>query len=243
MTPRVWVWPAVALFLLMAIFLATALVSVPAPAQTLGGGTTTTPPKGNVDIDDRDQTNVCENVVNFILNDVQSPDVNNTQNVTTGATNSNEQTVGGETVAVGDTDNDQTVTVTPNQVTQIAQELNISPTIVQQCIQQNAGRDAIIIIDDGGKHHGGKHDRDDGKRHDGKVAGERIFDDGKRIFDDGKQFGGKVAGERTVDVILETIPRKPLPNTGGSPVVWAGIVALVALYAALLTWRLRRRGW
>ncbi len=99
----------------------------------------------------------------------------------------------------------------------IAQELNISPVIVQQCIQQNAGRDAIIVIGDGGKH-------DDGKHQGGKVAGDRV------------------AGERT-DVILETIPRKDLPNTGGSPVVWAGIVALVALYAALLTWRVRRRGW
>jgi LPXTG-motif cell wall-anchored protein len=187
---------------------------------------------GDVIIDDRDQENVCNQVVNIVLEDVQNNDVNNTQyaDVDVG----NQQSGGssadgaGDDAATGDVTNDQAVEVSQEQVVEIAQELNVSPTIVQTCIQQNAGRDAIIVIDDSGRHHGGKHHNDDGKHHGGKVLDQHA--------------GAGVAGGST-DVILETIPRKDLPNTGGSPVVWAGIVALIGLYAALLTWRVRRRGW
>ena len=209
----------VSLVLITVIYIALLAFAPPAPAQT-GGTTGTTAgttvvavprvPAGNVNIDDRGQENVCNQVVNIILEDVQNNDVNNTQYADVDVNNRPDDPV---EVAEDEVSSDgQAVEVTQEQVVDIAQELNVSPTIVQTCIQQNAGRDAILVIDDGGKHHGGN------------VAGDRV------------------AGERT-DVILETIPRKDLPNTGGSPVVWAGIVALVALYAALLTWRVRRRGW
>jgi LPXTG-motif cell wall-anchored protein len=171
---------------------------------------------GDVIIDDRSQTNVCENVVNIILEDVQNPVVDNDQNANVTSNQSNTQT------ATGNNSNEQVVEVSQEQVVEIAQELNVSPVIVQQCIQQNAGRDAIIVIDDGGKRHDG-----------GKHRGGKVFDE---------HSGAGVAGGST-DVILETIPDKRLPNTGGSPVVWAGIVALLALYAALFAWRVRRRGW
>ena len=218
----------VSLVLITVIYIALLAFAPPAPAQTGGGTTGTTAgttvvavprvPAGNVNIDDRGQENVCNQVVNIILEDVQNNDVNNTQYADVDVINRPDDPVG---VAEDEVSSDgQAVEVTQEQVVDIDQELNVSPTIVQTCIQQNAGRDAILVIDDGGKHH----DRDDGKHHGGNVAGDRV------------------AGERT-DVILETIPRKALPNTGGSPVVWAGIVALVALYAAILTWRVRRRGW
>lgn len=101
-----------------------------------GGGTTNTSGKDRIIIDDRDRTQVCNNVVNIILDDVQNADVDNTQDLTIGAANSNNQTVTGETVAAGDIGNDQAVTVTAGQITNIAQELDVSPVIVQQCIQQ-----------------------------------------------------------------------------------------------------------
>ncbi len=56
--------------------------------------------------------------------------------------------------------------------------------------------------------------------------------------------GGGTNGDTNGDgVIDDTIPDKDLPNTGGSPVVWAGIVALLALYVGLFTWRIKNRGW
>ena len=125
--------------------------------------------------------------------------------------------------AGGDASVDQSV-VFGDQVFQIEQIQNclLGNEITE--ITEKITRDRVDVVDDGGK--------------------VDVVDDEVVIVDDnGKVAGERVGGERTVDVILETIPGKNLPNTGGSPIVWAGIVALVALYAALLTWRLRRRGW
>jgi uncharacterized repeat protein (TIGR01451 family) len=96
------------------------------------------PDPGNVAIEDRSQTNVCENVVNIINEDVQNPVVDNDQN----ANVTNTQT------ATGNNANEQVVEISQEQVVKIDQELNVSPVIVQQCIQQNAGRDAIMRVGD-----------------------------------------------------------------------------------------------
>ncbi len=37
--------------------------------------------------------------------------------------------------------------ISQEQIVDIAQELNVSPVIVQQCIQQNAGRDIIDVVE------------------------------------------------------------------------------------------------
>jgi len=254
-TRRGWAWSSVvALFLLLTAILGAALVPTPTFAQT-GGGTTIIndvddedddDDRGgagrrgdrNNDLDDREQNNVGRNVINIILDDVQSPDVDNTRDVDTGATNSNSQTVGGETVAVGDSDNDQTVTVTPSQVAEVAQDLNISPEIVQQCIQQNAGRDANINSRNNDEN---INEEFDDEEFDDEEFDDEEFDDEEFVLDDDDDE--LVIDERDGEVLADTIPNRLLPNTGGSLGVWAGIVVLVGLYVVLLVWRVRRRGW
>ncbi len=204
----------------------------PAPAQT--GGTTTIIDDRDTDIaiDDRDFEQTCNNVVNIILEDVQNPDVDNNQNATVSveATQAGDSSVDNAlgvttgNIATGDVNNAVVVGVSQEQVVNIAQELNVSPEIVQTCIQ--AGRDNIIV-----------------REGDRFVIVDRKFLEEKDIVKVEDDRRGRVAAERT-DVLLHTVPRKPLPNTGGgSLVVWAGMIALVALYAALLAWRVRRRGW
>ncbi len=219
----------VALLALWALLIAYAALLAtisPAPAQT--GGTTTI-------IDDRDFEQTCNNVVNIIIQDVLNPDVDNNQSATVNvsATQSADSSASStltvvsgnlsSTITTGDNTNTVAVEVSQDQIVDIAQELNVSPEIVQTCIQ--AGRDNIII-----------------REGDKFVIVDREFLEKDIVKVEGDRHG-RVAAERT-DVLLHTVPRKPLPNTGGgSLVVWAGMIALVALYAALLAWRVRRRGW
>ena len=53
--------------------------------------------------------------------------------------------------------------------------------------------------------------------------------------------GDTTNNEDTDDVIDNTIPRKPLPDTGGSTVLMVGGPALLLLYGSLVAWRLKIR--
>lgn len=217
----------------------------------------------NIDIDDRDQTNVCNNVVNIIIRDVQNPDVdvNNEQAVSGDV--SNEQAVSGSVSS--DVSNEQVVEVSNEQVVDIAQELNISPVIVQQCIQQNAGRDAIIGDDDNNNGGGNNNDDDDGEDTGVKDSGTNTIDDCITVEEEtatsteSASAADSATGTGTADtdsnvsattqecIIVNTAPNKPLPFTGGSPVMYYSIVAgFVLLGASLLgtgfgVWRARQR--
>ena len=192
---------------------------------------------GNVDIDDRDQTNVCRNVVNIILNDVQNPDVNNNQDadVDTPITREVEEEPEPDDVI------DEPVGVTDEQVVDIAQELNVSPTIVQQCIQQNAGRDAnlrigdeenidVVIVDE--------EDIDekiiDEENIDEKIVDEEedVFVDKEVVDDDGEAV--VLDEQRRGEVLAATIPDGLLPNTGGiSPAAVLAGLGFALLLAGL----------
>jgi hypothetical protein len=181
---------------------------------------------GNVDIDDRDQENVCNNVVNIINEDVQNPDVDNTQDNDVDVGNSPDDPIG-ETPTEGPeaedevSSNDQAVTVTDEQVVDIAQELNVSPVIVQTCIQQNAGRDANI------------NSNNNDENIDEEIIDEEFddeeFNDEEVIIDEDEDFDTQDNGEDLIDddedlnvqddgrgqVLADTIPNQVLPNTGG----------------------------
>ena len=166
-----------------------------------------------------DQENTCNNVVRIIVEEVQNPNTDNTISSDVNATNS--QSVQGSTT--GDVSNEQAVEVSNEQVVDIAQELNISPTIVQNCIQQNAGDDAIIVDDD---------DDDDGNNN-GKTN-----KDGTDPDDDAPV--GKKAG------IVDDVSTEALPVTGGPDLVASGIalsivVSGVALSGLLLVKSRRQR--
>ena len=177
---------------------------------------------GNVDIDDRDQTNVCNNVVNIILENVQNPDVDSIQYVDSEATNYNYQYVNGQYVTVGDSDNDQTVTVDADQITEIAQQLDISvQDIVQQCFQQNAGRD-------------NNNDSNDDNNND---------DDNDNNNDDGDDNNAADQDDVDGEVIVDTIPDGLLPNTGGiSPfVILAGLGSALMVAGFSVSYAVGRR--
>lgn len=61
--------------------------------------------------------------------------------------------------------------------------------------------------------------------------------------DDEEDNGGTDEDEDTDDdgIVDGTIPKKPLPKTGGSPALFAGGAALLVLYGALVAWRLKTR--
>lgn len=177
---------------------------------------------GDVNIDDRDQTNICENVVNIILTDIQNPDVDNNQSTTVNATatqsansGNNTQTASGNassTINTGDNTNTVGVVVSNEQVVDIAQELNVSPVIVQQCIQLIAGGD-IDIDDDNNNDDNNDNNNDDDNNNDG---------DDNDVIDDRSE------------VLAASIPEKLLPNTGGiTPVAGLTVLALVLTVTAL----------
>ncbi|CAA9451982.1 MAG: hypothetical protein AVDCRST_MAG37-2445 [uncultured Rubrobacteraceae bacterium] len=177
-----------------------------------------------IDIDDRDQTNVCNNVVNIILEDVQNPDVDvdNDQAVSGPVSGdvSNEQAVSGD-VSGGvsaDASNEQVVEVSNEQVVEVAQELNISPVIVQQCIQQNAGRDAIIVADD--------NDNNDNDNNNGSGG------------TGGNEDPDNLTPAEKPSNVLNEITTKDLPNTGGFSFVTRGTALMVVFGVALLVLRL-----
>lgn len=184
------------------------LLAGPTSAQN-GGGTTTGDQGDRIDIDDRDQTNVCNNVVNIILDDVQNPDVDvDNDQVVSG-------TVSGD--VSGDISNEQVVEVSNEQVVDIAQELNISPVIVQQCIQQNAGRDAIIVVDED--------NNDDDNNNNSGGTGDNEDPD-------------SLSPTKKPSNVLNEITTKDLPNTGGFSFVTRGTALMVVFGVALLALRL-----
>lgn len=166
---------------------------------------------------DSDQTNVCNNVVNIIIEDVQNPSVNNTISSDVNATNS--QNVSDvQSSTIGAVSNEQVVEVSNEQVVDIAQELNISPTIVQNCIQQNVGEDVII----------GKDDNVDNNN------------DGNNDTDPDNE-------EPVVkkDGVVDAIATEELPITGGPDLVAGGIalstVFFGVAFSVLLLAKSRRR--
>ena len=166
-------------------FVLTALFNSPAQAQTVISG-------DNNNVDDRDQANVCRNVVNIFVENVQNPTVDNSR-------------TGGDV----NVDNDQVVSGDGNsneQVVDIAQELNISPVIVQQCIQQNAGRDIIVVSDS-----------NDDNDNDNSV---NDVDDEDPI-------------EKPSDV-LDEITTNDLPNTGGSSFFARGSTLVMGFFGMAL---------
>ncbi len=220
---------------------------------------------GDVIIDDRDQSNVCNNVVNIIIQDVQNPDVDNNQSATVNAsaTQSGNVVTGNVvtgTLSAGDVSNEQVVVVSNEQVVDIAQELNISPVIVQQCIQQNAGRDAIIGDDDnnnGGGTTGGttSNTGSTGSPTGVQSSGSNSID--CVIIESSGTTGGTTGGTTNSGsntsaaaqecAIIDTAPNKALPFTGGaSPVVYYAVVTGFVLMGARLlgaglgVWRARR---
>ncbi len=61
---------------------------------------------------------------------------------------------------------------------------------------------------------------------------------------DGSDQGGNTNGDEDTDddgVIDDTIPKKPLPDTGGSTALMIGGSALLLLYGSLVAWRLKTR--
>lgn len=181
------------------------LVLLAGPISAQNGGSTTGDRGDRIDIDDRDQTNVCNNVVNIIVEDVQNPDVDvNNEQVVSG-------TVSGDVSA--DASNEQVVEVSNEQVVEVAQELNVSPVIVQQCIQQNAGRDAIIIIEDA-----------DNNNSSGGTGDKKDPD--------------SLTPTKKPSNVLNEITTKDLPNTGGFSFVTRGTALMVVFGVALLALRL-----
>ncbi len=174
-------------------FVLTALFNSPAQAQTVISG-------DNNNVDDRDQANVCRNVVNIFVENVQNPTVDNSR--TGGDVNvDNDQVVSGD-----GNSNEQVVLVSNEQVVDIAQELNISPVIVQQCIQQNAGRDIIVVSDS-----------NDDNDNDNSV---NDVDDEDPI-------------EKPSDV-LDEITTNDLPNTGGSSFFARGSTLVMVFFGMAL---------
>ena len=174
-------------------FVLTALFNSPAQAQTVISG-------DNNNVDDRDQANVCRNVVNIFVENVQNPTVDNSR--TGGDVNvDNDQVVSGD-----GNSNEQVVLVSNEQVVDIAQELNISPVIVQQCIQQNAGRDIIVV-----------NDSNDDNDNDNSV---NDVDDEDPI-------------EKPSDV-LDEITTNDLPNTGGSSFFARGSTLVMVFFGMAL---------
>lgn len=98
----------------------------------------------------------------------------------------------------------------------ISQEFNISPRIVQACVQE---------IREGG---------DNGNNNDTTTDDTTT---GDTTTDTEATTGETTAatGEQTQDVIADTIPDKPLPDTGGSPLVL--FVAAALLVAGLFIGR------
>ena len=188
------------------------LVLLAGPISAQNGGGTTEDRGDRIDIDDRDQTNVCNNVVNIIVEDVQNPDVDV----------DNDQAVSGP-VSGGvsaDASNEQVVEVSNEQVVEVAQELNISPVIVQQCIQQNAGRDAIIVADDNDNNN----DDNDNNNSSGGTGDKKDPDNLTPV-------------EKPSNVLNE-VTTKDLPNTGGFSFVTRGTALMVVFGVALLVLRL-----
>ena len=174
---------------------------------------------GHGHLDDRDQENVCNNVVNIILEDVQNPDVDNTQNGV-------------------DDDGTDDGDVSDEQVVDVAQELNVSLEIVQQCIQQNAGRDANInsnndddninddFIDDN------NNNDDDDDFIDDNNNNDDFIDDGDDLLADDEDFN--VQDDGRGQVLAGTYPNQNLPNTGGiSPAAVLAGLGFALLIAGL----------
>lgn len=154
---------------------------------------------------------MCNNVVNIILDDVQNPDVDvDNDQVVSG-------TVSGD--VSGDISNEQVVEVSNEQVVDIAQELNISPVIVQQCIQQNAGRDAIIVVDEDNDNN------DDDNNNNSGGTGDNEDPD-------------SLSPTKKPSNVLNEITTKDLPNTGGFSFVTRGTALMVVFGVALLALRL-----
>ena len=115
-------------------------------------------------------------------------------------------------------DNSQTQNATVSEVddqlvVEISQKLNVSPTVVQTCIQRIANKDHKV-------------DRAGGDRDDGNVAvGEAI------IVEDG-DITDEITDEIT-DKVIDTAPNKPLPFTGGWP-VYLMVASFVLAGAGLL---------
>ncbi len=150
------------------------------------------------------------NVVNIIIEDVQNPSVNNTISSDVNATNSQN---------VSDVQSSTIGAVSNEQVVDIAQELNISPTIVQNCIQQNVGEDVII----------GKDDDVDNNNDDGNNDTDPDNED-PVVKKDG---------------VVDAIATEELPITGGPDLVAGGIalstVFFGVAFSVLLLAKSRRR--
>ena len=125
-----------------------------------------------------------------------------------------------------------------NQTAIISQYFDISPTIVQECLQENEEENT---------------DGEDGNEEDENTDGDdndttenddndADADDGDNSENDGSGNGNN-ADERDArdDVIQKTIPNKTLPNTGGvNAGVYAGVGTFI-LFAASLIWISRFR--
>ena len=113
-----------------------------------------------------------------------------------------------------------------NQTAIISQYFDISPTIMQECLQENEEENT-----DGDDNNTTENDDNDA---DG--------DDSDNSENDGTGTGNN-ADERDArdDVIQKTIPNKTLPNTGGvNAGVYAGVGTFI-LFAASLIWISRFR--
>jgi hypothetical protein len=98
--------------------------------------------------------------------------------------------------------------------------LNVSERIVRRCIQNNIGEDVTI----------GDDDNNDGNNDDDNNDGNN--DDGTDTADD------TTAGDDLKDdVIVNTIPDKTLPDTGGVPLPALAALALAFVVAGALVLR------
>jgi len=210
----------------------TAVVFAKGGEEAIDQDTETTTVEDDRTIDDRDQTNVCRNVVNIIVRNVQNPDVDV----------NNEQAVSGS--VSGDVSNEQVV--------EVAQELNISPVIVQQCIQ-NVGGDEIIGVDDNNNDNNNSGDNNDDDSGDTGVldSGTNTIEDCIIVEDQPQTPTGSASATASTTAsattttsttgsanqectIINTAPNKPLPFTGGLSVMYYSIVAGFVLVGASL---------
>jgi hypothetical protein len=108
----------------------------------------------------------------------------------------------------------------PGVIQYISQELNISPTVVQTCIQEIRGDDQNNNDNDNNDGNNDNNDNNDNNRNDGNSGGGDANDVAAATV----QYGDD-------EVIASTIPDKLLPNTGGSPLLLAvgGALLVVGL--------------
>ena len=170
---------------------------------------------GDLNINDESTNQVCNNVVNIFVSNFQYGNIDQSESVISGD--------GSDQIGV------------------ISQYLNVSPEIVQFCIQQIGDNDGN---DDDDNNDGDTNDGD--TNDDGDTNGDDASgDDGNNAQDD--NTGTQAAEDVTISgddntVIQGTIPDKPLPNTGGAAVWWVGLPMLLFVAAGVLAPVMGRRG-